>query len=61
MLTDKVSLFLVQDYVAMNSSFVTEGRDSLNFLLAQSYLTTGEVEKSIKCFLAAASYPGMNM
>jgi hypothetical protein len=47
----------LQDYISETRSFVNEGKDSINFLLAQSYLHTGEVEKATKCFLSAVSYP----
>ena len=49
---------LLQDYVAETKSFVSEGKDSMSFLLAQSYLTTGEIEKATRCFLSSVSYPG---
>lgn len=45
---------LHQDYVTRVASLVHEGQYSLHFLVGQSYLTTGELDKAEDHFVRAA-------
>ena len=52
---------LIQDYIALVERTTPSCGHSLQFLLGQSFLYTGEMDKALNCFVGAASGIGTKL